>query len=240
MSGPEETPVAVDEPAADLSVELPPIWPMYRALVGVGLLCGFLIVTAFALTKPIIAKNRAEALQAAIFRLLPAATSSGSFDLQADGSFAPALEGPATSERVHAGFDGAGALVGMAIEAQGMGYQDVVKVLYGYAPEAQTIVGIEVLESRETPGLGTRIETDAAFLANFEALDVQLDAAGTAPLHPIVSVKPGKKTDPWQIDTISGATITSVAVSDILAASSAVWGPRIQPRKGDFVKGGAQ
>ncbi len=237
-----DEPALVDEAAVDEATEpvvMPPIWPMYRALVGVGLLCGFLIVTVFVLTGPIIAKNRAEALQAAIFRLLPAATSSASFDLQDDGTFVLATEGPSATERLHAGFDDGGGLVGLAIEAQGMGYQDVVKVLYGYEPEAQTIVGMEVLESRETPGLGTRIETDEAFLENFVALDVQLNAEGTEPLHVIESVKPGKRTDPWQIDTISGATISSVAVTDILRASSALWGPRIQPHKGDFVKGGA-
>ncbi len=233
---------ASDEPAAVAAepVVMPPIWPMYRALVGIGLLCGFLIVSAFALTKPIIAKNRAEALQAAIFEVLPAATSSASFDWQADGSFTEAVPGQAAEERLHAGYDGDGRLVGLAIEAHGMGYQDMVALLYGYSPEAQTIVGIKVLESRETPGLGTRIETDPGFLANFVALDVRLNAEGTGPLHTVEHVKPGKKTDPWQIDTISGATISSVAVTDILAASSAAWGPRIQPRKGDFVKGGAQ
>ena len=34
------------------------IWPMYRAMVGVGLLCGLLIVTVFQLTGPVIARNR--------------------------------------------------------------------------------------------------------------------------------------------------------------------------------------
>ena len=47
-----------------------------------------------------------------------------------------------------------------------MGYQDVIRILlYGYSPEHQAIVGMRVLESRETPGLGDKIEKDPAFLA---------------------------------------------------------------------------
>ena len=47
---------------------------------------------------------------------------------------------------------------GSPIEAQGMGYQDVIRVLYGYSFADEAIIGIQVLESQETPGLGDRIE----------------------------------------------------------------------------------
>ena len=59
---------------------------------------------------------------------------------------------------VFAGYDDNDQLVGLAIEAQAMGYQDVIRLIYGYSFEAQAIIGIRVLESRETPGLGDRIE----------------------------------------------------------------------------------
>ena len=49
-------------------------------------------------------------------------------------------------------------IVGLAVEAQGMGYQDVIRVIYGYSFEQDAIVGIRVLESKETPGLGDKIE----------------------------------------------------------------------------------
>ena len=41
------------------------VWPMYRAMVGVGLGCGLLIVAVYQLTRPIIERNEAEALQRA-------------------------------------------------------------------------------------------------------------------------------------------------------------------------------
>ena len=53
----------------------PPAWPMYRALVGIGMLCGLLIAIVFAATEPVIAQNRAEALEAAVFSVLNGAES---------------------------------------------------------------------------------------------------------------------------------------------------------------------
>ena len=48
---------------------------------------------------------------------------------------------------------------------------------------------MQVLASKETPGLGDKIEKDAAFLANFEALDVAGAADGQTLQHPIEAVK---------------------------------------------------
>ena len=64
-------------------------WPMLRTMVGVGLVCGVLIVATYETTKPVIARNRAEALEAAIFQVLPAARSSRAFQLDASGRFTP-------------------------------------------------------------------------------------------------------------------------------------------------------
>jgi electron transport complex protein RnfG len=135
---------------------------------------------------------------------------------------------------VHAGYDDAGELVGLALEGRGMGYQDVIHLLYGYDFRHDAVIGIRVLESRETPGLGDRIETDPGFLANFERLDVSLDPAGSGLAHPIEAVKHGEKQHPWQVDGITGATISSVAIADILRESSAFWLPRLRERLDDF------
>ncbi|WP_428264652.1 FMN-binding protein [Haliangium sp.] len=215
-------------------------WLMYRALVGIGLVCGLLIVTAYQMTLPIIEAKRAEALRAAIFRVLPEARSSTTFAAGADGFRALAADeaAKADDEVVYAGYGEDGRLVGLAIEAEGMGYQDVIKILYGYSFEHDAIIGMAVLESRETPGLGDKIETDPAFVNNFERLDVSLDASGEAVANPIVPVKSGTKTDPWQVDTITGATISSTAVADILRNSSERWMPRVDARQADF-EGGA-
>jgi len=211
-------------------------WPMYRALVGVGMLCGLLIAVAFQGTAPVIARNRAEALERAVFAVLPEASRRVTFALTADGTFEPTEA--AAAERVHAGFDADGRLVGVAVEANGAGYADTISLLYGYDPARAAIVGMEVLASKETPGLGDRIGTDPGFLANFEALDVRLDEAGEALAHPIETVRSGQKTEAWQIDGITGATISATAVGGILATSTARWLLVINRRLDELRAGG--
>ena len=212
-------------------------WQMYRAMVGVGLLCGLLIVTVYQVTLPVIKRNEAAALERAIFQVLPDARVSATFRLEEDDSFEK-LEGPTEGGRlVYAGYDEAGQLVGLAIEAQGMGYADVIRVLYGYSFTQDAIVGIRVLASKETPGLGDRIETDESFLENFVRLDASLTPDGAGLANPIVLVKPGEKTNPWEVDGITGATISSDTIANMLNRSASFWIPRVQRRAGDFRKG---
>ena len=138
----------------------PSVWHMYRAMVGVGMFCGLLIVTVFQVTRPVIARNKAEALQKAIFDVLPSATTSKTFRLTPSGGF-EVFEGESEGQQlVYAGYDDDSALVGLAIEAQGMGYQDIIAVIYGYSFSEEAIVGMRVLESKETPGLGDKIELE--------------------------------------------------------------------------------
>jgi electron transport complex protein RnfG len=114
------------------------------------------------------------------------------------------------------------------IAAEGMGYQDNIRVLYAYSFATHSIVGFKVLASKETPGLGDRIEKEPHFLANFDALDASLTADGGALQHPIVTVKQGEKTGAWQLDGITGATITSVAIGNILNDSASRWVPVLE------------
>jgi electron transport complex protein RnfG len=211
-----------------------PLWPLYRAMVGVGVLCALLIVVVHQATAPAIARNRAAALEAAIFDVLPSTQRTQTFRLENDGeTFARTAAGE-PGALVYAGYDASDQLVGVAVEASGMGYQDTIRVLYGYSFEFDAIVGMQVLESRETPGLGDRIQTDPGFLANFERLDVSLDDAGLVPRHPIAAVGQGSKTEAWQIDGISGATISSVAVANLLRASTEQWVALLERRLADF------
>lgn len=221
---------------AELAAAPPPTsaWHMYRAMVGVGVCCGLLIVTVYQVTLPVIEKNKAEALQAAIFDVLPGAATTATYQLEEPDGFQRAGDESAEGQRVHAGYDADQGLVGLAVEAHGMGYQDVIRLIYGYSPEENAIVGIRVLESKETPGLGDKIETDADFLENFQRLDVSLSEDQSTLAHAIVPVKHGEKANPWEVDGITGATISSEAVADILDESAQRWIPRIQDRRTDF------
>jgi electron transport complex protein RnfG len=179
------------------------------------------------LTGPAIERNRAQALERAVFKVLPGAVSKRSWSFDESGKVRPATRDDSATETVHAGFDAAGQLVGVAVPGQGMGYQDIISVLFGYAPGTGTIIGLQVLASKETPGLGDKIEKDPAFLANFTALDVGLAGDGRSLANPVVAVKKGQKNAPWQVDGITGATISSQAIARILNTSGGRWLPAI-------------
>ncbi len=197
---------------------------MLRAMVGIGILCGFLIVVAYEGTLPRVQRLKAEALQAAIFKVIPGITQTETFMWDGE-SFTPAEESANTL--VYAGYNDAGALIGLAIAASGQGYADIISILYGYSPEKQQVIGFYVLESKETPGLGDKIEKDESFLDNFTAMDVSLTASGTQLVNSIVPVKSGTKNNAWEVDGITGATISSRAIGNILNESTSIWVPRI-------------
>ena len=52
--------------------------------------------------------------------------------------------------------------------------------------------------------------------------------------NPIVPVKHGDKANPWEVDGITGATISSVAIANILNRSAQYWMPRIRNNLRDF------
>jgi electron transport complex protein RnfG len=202
-------------------LEPPNSWHMIRALGGVGILCSLLIVFTFQATLPTITRNKAEALERAIFNVLPGAVSRASFQVTDTGELVPFEGEPKGGEVLaYTGYDEQGRLVGVAMEAQGQGFQDTIRLIYGYSTEKQQVIGMEVLESKETPGLGDKIIKDEDFLANFAALDASLTDDGSALNNPIEAVKAGRKEHPWQIDGITGATISSKAIGDILRSST--------------------
>lgn len=212
----------------------PPAWPMLRAVVGVGVLCGLLIAAVHESTRPAILRNRTRMLDAAVRDVLPGSVATRAFHLGGDGSFSPAPPDTRAGDLVHAGYDRDRRLVGLALVARGMGYQDAVEVVYGYSPDARKVIGFRVLESRETPGLGDRIESDRVFLRNFDGLAVRAGPGGNWPPLPFEFVKTGGKTADWQIEGITGATVSSRAVADMISRSIARWIPLVHARRDDF------
>jgi electron transport complex protein RnfG len=192
---------------------------MIYTLAGFGLVCGILIVAAFQLTLPAIERNKAQALQKAILEVIPGAKTKSTFE-ETGGALVPLQAEGGSGPRYYAGYDQDHHLVGVAIETTGQGFADILRILYGYSPQKQAIVGMKVLESHETPGLGTKIETDPRFLANFEALDVTTTGDAAAVQNPLALAKRGEKSHPWQVEAITGATISSRAITDILRTST--------------------
>jgi electron transport complex protein RnfG len=187
------------------------------ATLGIaGFFSGMVLVTVYLATQPLILRNQAEALEAAIYRVLPGSTTRKAFVLQ-DGALVPLEgeeEGLPLSDAVFGAYDEEGELVGFGIPSEGAGFQDTIKLIYGYNPEKKEIIGMEVLESKETPGLGDKIMKDQDFLENFESLSVEPE---------VVAVKPGAKANSNEVDTISGATISSKAVVNIINEGNRRW-----------------
>lgn len=211
---------------------------MYRSIVGISALCALIIVGVFQGTAVRIADNQARFLAAAVAEVLPVTETTVAVDVNSSGRLVTTAE--TLPLPVFLSYDNNGELAGAILTGQGMGYQDNIRVLYSYSFEQDAIVGFKVLDSKETPGLGDRVEIEPHFIANFEALDASLNSAGDALANPIVTVKQGDKTEPWQIDGITGATITTEAIGNILNESANTWVPllerdaaSIEPRGGN-------
>ena len=194
-----------------------------------GLFSGLILVVVYLLTLPIIEANKAEALQKAIFKVLPYCQSFKTLQLR-DGKLV--LKSDESSEvdksneetkNIFIGYDQSGQLIGFAIPASEPGFQDLISALFGYNATEETIIGFEVLESKETPGLGDKIMKDVNFRENFIALKVNPE---------LVAVKPGKKQNMNEIELITGATISSKAVVRLLQKGIEEWRVAIE----DFIK----
>jgi electron transport complex protein RnfG len=186
-----------------------------------GFLSGLILVSAYVITKPRIEKNKEEALQAAIYHVIPGCatydvlTLDGGRLIKRDKSTAEAK----TGKRIFVGYDSSGAVKGFAIPASESGFQDVINLIYGFEAQQNLIIGFEVLDSKETPGLGDKIIKDEHFLSNFTALAVESS---------IEAAKPGTKNRANQVETITGATISSKAVIRALQKSLEEWRPAIR------------
>ncbi|MGF1616088.1 MAG: FMN-binding protein [Gammaproteobacteria bacterium] len=182
-----------------------------------GLLSGVAIVGAYEWTRPRIEANQAQALREAVFRVLPGVVSFQRW-VYAQGELRLADPSVAGGRAIYAGCDRLGQWVGLTIPAEGAGFQDTIKLLFGYLPDERRIVGLEILESRETPGLGDRIYKDQTFLDNFRSLSTE---------PKITLVKSGTKGAQHEVDAITGATISAQAVVNIINAGLQEWGPRL-------------
>lgn len=192
-----------------------PSFAMLRTLGGIAMLSGLLVVLVFQYTQPMIEENKRIAIEQAISRVIPGVVSKKDFMLGPDGLF-DAREKDVKGEKIYAAYDAKGELKGVALEAAATGYQDVIRILYGYNQDCQCVTGIKVLKMAETPGLGDKIAFDPEFLKNFEALDARLNERKNALENAIVTVKHGSKREQWEIDSISGATISSKAIGRMI------------------------
>jgi electron transport complex protein RnfG len=97
----------------------------------------------------------------------------------------------------------------VAFETFGKGFGGDIGVMVAVNVENDEIVGISVTTHSETPGVGSRAQSDPSFAAQFKGMSID---------------EPFKvKSDGGEIDALSGATVTSRGVCAAVTASSELY-----------------
>ena len=163
---------------------------MISALTVVGVISGATLVFIYKYSFPKIQMNIKTETEKAVKNIFPQTANIEKTDM----------------EGVSRVLDSDKKLLGYVFLAEGNGYQGAIKLIVGVDTKLSTMKGMEVLESQETPGLGAEIAGDK-FRSQF---------AGLPLTHAIEYVKNEKPQKPYQIEAITGATISSRAVVNIL------------------------
>jgi electron transport complex protein RnfG len=107
-----------------------------------------------------------------------------------------------------------GHLVGFAVQATGVGFQDKITLMFGLDASFKKITGLTIIDQKETPGLGAKIEDWEDFLQFWENRDASKFLTLRKP-----PVKTINELLPTEINTITAATISSKKVLEIVNLS---------------------
>jgi electron transport complex protein RnfG len=167
---------------------------MVVSLFVITIISGFSLGYVNELTVGPIAKGKIERKVVALKKVLPAFDNNPVEQvIMLKSEFAK------DSVEVYPAFKN-GEFVGAAvIGATEKGFSGLVKIMVGFKPDG-TIQNIEVLEQKETPGLGTKMKEES-FVAQFRDKNPSS-----------FNVKPIK--DQGNVDALTGATISTRAFGD--------------------------
>ena len=160
-------------------------------LTFVCFLCAIFLSFAAKSSKEIIDSNEKKDIESAIFNIVPGCKN---------------IEEIKAGENVlYRIIDKNRKLIGYGFLAQGQGYQGKIKIMAVSDTSFRRLLGIEIIDSQETPGLGSRIG-EPFFKDQFKGLNISGSIEYT-------------KTEPLkdnEIKAITGATISSKSVVNIL------------------------
>jgi len=161
------------------------------------------LALTYSVTAPKIAEQDRLAEERSLQAVLPEATftclESSRIQEDVDAASAPVD----VIDTFHATNDGAH--VGWALKVSSRGYGGPMVVVIGLDTSG-SVTGATILSHNETPGLGTKVITDAWFLEQFPGLEAGFDDA-----------------DVRALDTISGSTKSSNGVRNAVAAAGRVY-----------------
>ncbi len=101
-------------------------------------------------------------------------------------------------------------LVLVVFPVYGAGYQSTIRAYLALEGDLNTIAALVIYEQAETPGLGTRI-TDPGWLEQWQGKLIA-DETGTVR----ISAAKGESEGMFEVDAISGATRSSMGVSNLV------------------------
>lgn len=187
---------------------------MVAVLTIAGFLSGGFLTAVYMKAAPEIEKKSLESLRKAIFLVLPEAVDYKEIKL--------------TDQILYRGIDKDGREAGFSFLAEGNGFQGEIKVMVGVDQGLNKIQYIHVLESVETPGLGARIAEDN-FQQQFKGASIREE------IRLAKGPKPEDKGPPAPVavQAITGATISSEAIVDIINRKIAAIKKIIKERGGD-------
>jgi RnfABCDGE-type electron transport complex G subunit len=174
---------------------------MILVLTAVGLLSGGFLASVGILTEERIALNKQQEIEEAITLVVPGTKSSENL-FEEKGLTVYGVKGAE------------GNFLGYAIYSSGMGFQDKIIFMLGTNASLTRINGLYIIEQKETPGLGAKIADRKFFLQFWENKDCSISLS----LHkPAISAP--EDLAPSEINTITGATISSEAILDLANSS---------------------
>lgn len=168
---------------------------MIAVLTIVGLISGGFLTFVYEQTISKAERKSLESLRKAIFVVLPEAVDYQELKL--------------ADQILYQGIDKSGQKVGLAFLVEGSGFQGKIEIMVGVDQDLSRLQNIQVLESVETPGLGGKI-TDQEFQDQFKGIAARPKITYVRNRNPVTPKKPG------EIDAITGATISSKAVADMI------------------------
>ncbi len=172
---------------------------MIIVLTVIGLLSGGILAMVYRWSLPGIEQNQIRETDEAIYKVLPETKVYDKItrdDLTYFECFGAGEE-----------------KVGTAILCRGNGYQGEIKLIVGVNPDFSRFTGMVILEQVETPGLGAKI-AEARFHDQFREL------ATRPPIEYVKGIAPEKANE---IQAITGATISSQAVVNIINKTVEQW-----------------
>jgi len=195
-SSPPSPPLQVDTSSARL----------VGTLAVAGAFAGLAIVLVFQWANPRIEAWRAQVLAEAVTDVLAGAERyETAFLVGSTFAWAPQVD-TIDLDRIYVGYDADDRPVGVAVVGGEPGFQDVITLMFGYDPGTGDVIGMKVLESKETPGLGDKIQKDSSFVGAFARV-----------ASPLIGLKRGRERGAaGEVTMITGATISSRAVIDII------------------------